>query len=330
MNGMGKPAAFVLYALVLVMSVCVRALRINGLDCISHCNRGMRGIHKLHMSTSVAVLPSVFQENKESFLTTDNVKMQILQLGATLDRGQVYNPTSGEQYKQNMDIARKKIELLISKRRPNSLRFRAMEGEWELVLSTVPHGIFRSSPFFLAIQQAYADVGQADKALLFFKLHELQTMSWGVSKIGRVAQFIDTEKGTLTSEFDTNIFSMTVIPILGWGKLLPTFGGCVETVSDISMKDDDNGLIELEVDYTTASPVEGLAGLNPFGWFENGGLGIGTKVPVGAVWKLLPWNKGEAAKAQLLLKYIDDDFRIVQDVDGEYFVYTRPVVSRKK
>ena len=142
---MGKPAAFVLYALVLVMSVCVRALRINGLDCISHCNRGMRGIHKLHMSTSVAVLPSVFQENKESFLTTDNVKMQILQLGATLDRGQVYNPTSGEQYKQNMDIARKKIELLISKRRPNSLRFRAMEGEWELVLSTVPHGIVSSS-----------------------------------------------------------------------------------------------------------------------------------------------------------------------------------------
>ena len=80
----------------------------------------------------------------EDFLTTDNVKMQILQLGATLDRGQVYNPTSGEQYKQNMEVARKKIELLISKRRPNSLRFGAMEGEWELVLSTVPHGIVSS------------------------------------------------------------------------------------------------------------------------------------------------------------------------------------------
>ena len=89
-------------------------------------------------------------------------------------------------------------------------------GEWELVLSTVPHGIFRSSPFFMAIQQvkkkqyphllctyyqshlfhvrmkAYADVGEADKALLFFKLHELQTMSFGLSKIGRVAQYIGT------------------------------------------------------------------------------------------------------------------------------------------
>ena len=92
-------------------------------------------------TTAVAVLPSIFSEEKAEFLTSDNVKMQILQLGAALDRGQVYNPTSGEQYKQNMDMARKKIELLISKRRPNSLRFQSMEGEWELVLSTVPHGI---------------------------------------------------------------------------------------------------------------------------------------------------------------------------------------------
>ena len=61
-------------------------------------------------------------------------------------------------------------------------------GEWELVLSTVPHGIFRSSPFFLAIQEAFAAGGEPEKANLFFKLHELQVMSWGASKIGRVAQ----------------------------------------------------------------------------------------------------------------------------------------------
>lgn len=63
-------------------------------------------------------------------------------------------------------------------------------GEWELVLSTVPHGIFRSSPFFLAIQEAFAAGGEPEKANLFFQLHELQVMSWGASKIGRVAQVI--------------------------------------------------------------------------------------------------------------------------------------------
>ena len=58
----------------------------------------------------------------------------------------------------------------------------------KLVFTTVKHGIFRSSPFFLAIQEAfdYAEEKEAfgeDKAQLFFKLHELQTCSWGASKV---------------------------------------------------------------------------------------------------------------------------------------------------
>jgi hypothetical protein len=106
-------------------------------------------------------------------LTDDQLKAQILQLGATLDRGQAYNPTSGQYYRDNIDIARYKIEQLCGMRRlPTSMQ--ELEGEWELVLSTVPHGIFRSSPFFLAIQESYeyAIKGNGrDKANLFFKLH---------------------------------------------------------------------------------------------------------------------------------------------------------------
>ena len=159
------------------------------------------------------------------------------------------------------------------------------------------------------------------KANLFFKLHELQTCSWGVSKIGRVAQRIDSQTGYLYSEFDTSIFSLTVIPILGWFKLLPTFGGCVVTASTVEYK--EGGELAMEVDYTTSRKVDGLAGLPLIGdqiWK--------IKVPVGAIWKLLPWNKGRPATCRVFVKYLDDDFRIVQDIDGEYFVYTRPVVSR--
>jgi len=108
--------------------------------------------------------------------SVEQLKIQILQLGAALDRGQAYNPTSGSYYEENMNVARHKIEQLLdkmivmdeaeqqqqdidnsssnnisrSKTVPNSLE--EIEGEWELVLSTVPHGIFRSSPFFLAIE----------------------------------------------------------------------------------------------------------------------------------------------------------------------------------
>mmetsp|Transcript_37619 Transcript_37619/g.82387 ORF Transcript_37619/g.82387 Transcript_37619/m.82387 type:complete len:343 (+) Transcript_37619:105-1133(+) len=258
-------------------------------------------------------------------LSAEQVKAQILQLGAALDRGQSYNPTSGEYYAGTMDVARQKIVDLIDASGGNNVpqSLEDVQGEWELVLTTVKHGIFRSSPFFLAVQEAfsYAEEKEAfgeDKANLFFKLHELQTCSWGVSKIGRVAQRIDPVSKYLYSEFDTSIFSLTVIPILGWFKLLPTFGGCVITASKCEMK--EGGVIEMEVDYTTSRPVPGLSGLGEWIW--------SVKVPVGAVWKLLPWNKGRPANCSVTVRYVDDDFRIVEDKDGDLFVYSRPVVSR--
>ena len=257
----------------------------------------------------------------------EKVKAQILQLGAALDRGQSYNPTSGEYYSSSMAIARSKVESLISladaeTNVPKSLE--DIEGEWELVFTTVKHGIFRSSPFFLAVQEAfeYAVEKEAfgvDKATLFFKLHELQTCSWGVSKIGRVAQRIDPKSGYLYSEFDTSIFLLTVIPILGWFKLLPTFGGCVITAAKSKMS--EGGVLEMEVDYTTSRPVPGLSGLGEWIW--------SVKVPVGAIWKFLPWNKGRSASCSVTVRYVDDDFRVVEDKSGDLFVYSRPVVSRK-
>lgn len=273
-------------------------------------------------------------------LSVEQLKVQLLQLGAALDRGQSYNPTSGSYYEESMRVARSKIEQLLqsadsSKTIPKSLA--DLDGEWELVLTTVPHGIFRSSPFFLAIQESYeyAEAGPnfddgTSKANLFFRLHELQTCSWGVSKIGRVAQRINSKSGYLYSEFDTSIFSLTVIPILGWFKLLPTFGGCVVTAATCELvtaeSDKDTSKrarLDMVVDYTTSRKVPGLSGLPLIGDYI-----WKIKVPVGAIWKLLPWNKGRAATCKVYVQYLDPDFRIVQDMDGEYFVYTRPVVSR--
>lgn len=53
----------------------------------------------------------------------------------------------------------------------------------------------------------------------------LQVGSWGVSTIGEVSQQLDFDTRTLRSDFDTTLFGLTVIPIVGWFKLLPTFGG---------------------------------------------------------------------------------------------------------
>ncbi|GAX18744.1 hypothetical protein FisN_26Hh037 [Fistulifera solaris] len=183
-------------------------------------------------------------------LSVEAYKMKLLQLGASLDRGQAYNPTSGDYYADRMQAATATIRDFVQQYPKPPQSMADIQGEWELVLSTVPHGIFRSSPFFLAIQEAYEVYAEEktmgngmSKADLFFKLHELQTCSWGISKVGRVAQTITEDY--LYSEFDTSIFSLTVIPILGWFKLLPTFGGCVITAATAKLENE--GTLQMKV-----------------------------------------------------------------------------------
>ena len=119
------------------------------------------------------------------------------------------------------------------------------------------------SPFFLAIEEALNNspnipalgrwLGLTDpskKAELFFKLHQLQVLSWGVSTVGRIAQRLEFgESARLESEFDTTIFGLTVIPIIGWFKLLPTFGGRVVTEADRLTLDAD-GTLRMELQRT--------------------------------------------------------------------------------
>ena len=110
--------------------------------------------------------------------------MQLLSLAANLDRGQSYNPTSSEAYKERMETATAVCHALIAETPPLPTSLDALDGEWELAFTNVAHGIFRSSPFFLAIQQAYAknaDPPAPEKAELFFRLHELQTCSCNAS-----------------------------------------------------------------------------------------------------------------------------------------------------
>ena len=171
----------------------------------------------------------------------DAVKSKMLQVAALTDRGQRLNALVAPTYQDKRETMEELVGEL--KEAQSSISASALSGEWELVYSSVE--IFRSSPFFLAIEEALNNspgiptlgrwLGAEDpakKAEVFFKLHMLQVLSWGTSTVGRVAQRIDFEKGELESEFDTVIFGLTVIPIVGWFKLLPTFGGRVVTVAD--------------------------------------------------------------------------------------------------
>ena len=153
-----------------------------------------------------------------------------------------------------------------------------------------------------------------------------------------------------TEEFDTSLLSMTVIPIVGFWKLLPTIGGCVVTVSNISLVENKINMevavskfnlfqlflwvdslwkpmspirlwkFRWQVQYTKAKEVPGLPPLSDFV--------MNKEVPVNSVWKMLPWNGGRAPTCSVEVKYLDDEMRIVADKDGELFVYMRPVDPR--
>lgn len=216
---------------------------------------------------------------------------------------------------------------------PHDVTEETVSGEWELAYSDVE--LFRSSPFFLAIERALDTspgiptlgkwLGITDptkKSQMFFKLHQLQVLSWGASTVGRISQKIDFKDGEFESAFDTIIFGLTVIPILGWFKLLPTFGGRVVTVADKLKLEGNEMIMELaKTQVVTCPGVKRLPLLD--------GVFMDRWYPVREVWKLLPWNggpfNGREPECRVTVVYVDEDMRLTRDMGGALFVYTRPI-----
>ena len=264
---------------------------------------------------------------------TASIKAQILQTAALTDRGQRLNTLITPTYQEKRAIFSNLVEQLVAAQ-SGPITEAALEGEWELVFSEVE--LFRSSPFFLAIEEALNNspnipalgrwLGLTDpskKAELFFKLHQLQVLSWGVSTVGRIAQRLEFgESARLESEFDTTIFGLTVIPIIGWFKLLPTFGGRVVTEADRLTLDAD-GTLRMELQRTRVITAPGIPRIPLLD-----GLLMDRWYPVNSVWKLLPWNggpfDGRPPTCSMKVEYVDEQMRVSRDGAGAVFVYTRP------
>ena len=242
----------------------------------------------------------------------EEIKKKIYQIAAITDRGQRLNKLIAPMYQEKSKEMEKLIKSLESFN--TEVTEEKLSGEWELIYSTVE--LFRSSPFFLAIEKA---LNNEFKSNLFFKLHQLQVGSFGLSTIGRIAQNIDFEKKEFISTFDTIIFGLTTIPIFGWFKLLPTFGGRVITMAD-ELNLTDN-ILQMNLRKTKVSKVEGL---NKIPIFSK--LLMDRWYPVKEVWEKLPWNQ-EIPSCKIYVIYLDDEIRIMKDLYGSIFVYLRPTIS---
>ena len=241
-------------------------------------------------------------------LEKKEIKEKIYKISAKTDRGQRLNKLIAPIYQENLKEIRSLTKELIAFN--SEVNEEKLNGDWELIFSDVE--LFRSSPFFLAIEKALNNQKRSD---LFFKLHQLQVCSFGLSTIGKVSQKINFTKREFISTFDTTIFGLTTIPIFGWFKLLPTFGGRVITLAnEISL---NKNVLKMTLQKTKVSEVEGLKRI-PI--FSN--LLMERWYPVKNIWEKLPWNSNEPS-LEVFIKYLDEDMRIIEDIYGSIFVYVR-------
>ena len=241
-------------------------------------------------------------------LEKKEIKEKIYKISAKTDRGQRLNKLIAPMYQENLKEIRSLTKELIAFN--SEINEEKLNGDWELIFSDVE--LFRSSPFFLAIEKALDNQKRSD---LFFKLHQLQVCSFGLSTIGKVSQKINFTKREFISTFDTTIFGLTTIPIFGWFKLLPTFGGRVTTLAnEISL---NKNVLKMTLQKTKVSEVEGLKRI-PI--FSN--LLMEKWYPVKNIWEKLPWNSNEPS-LEVFIKYLDEDMRIIEDIYGSIFVYVR-------
>ena len=239
----------------------------------------------------------------------EEIKKEIYKISAFTDRGQRLNKLIAPIYEEEL----LKMELLVNSlgTYKKEINKEALSGDWELIFASVE--LFRSSPFFLSIEKALNNKIKSD---LFFKLHQLQVGSFGLSTIGRITQSIDFSKKEIISNFDTTIFGLTVFPLFGWFKILPTFGGRVITLADNIFLEEER--ITMTLQKTKVTEVKGL---NKIPLFSN--LLMDRWFPVNDIWKLLPWNNEEPS-CFISIIYVDEDLRITRDTYGSLFIYIRP------
>ena len=238
----------------------------------------------------------------------EEIKEEIYKISAKTDRGQRLNKLVAPVYQENLEEIKFLTKELIQF--SDEIKEDKLNGEWELIFSDVE--LFRSSPFFLAIEKALDNKKRSD---LFFKLHQLQVCSFGLSTIGKITQKINFDNKEFISTFDTTIFGLTTIPIFGWFKLLPTFGGRVITFADDLAL--NKNILKMTLQKTKVSEVEGLERIPLFSdllmdrWYQ-----------VKTIWEKLPWNINKPS-LEIFIKYLDENMRIMEDMYGSIFVYVR-------
>ena len=264
-----------------------------------------------HVVTSVG---STEEQDTDENIATQQTQNAILRIAASTDRGQYTNVAQKDQVAQLISSLESSCFLTPKVEEEGTTTIPSYHtGTWELVYSTTQ--LFRSSPFFLAGRSTCKTDEQAVQYDWFCNMHRA---ALAISNIGVVRQVI-TSEGKIINEFNVKVgaipFLSDFTPFKYSGGLPLTIDGAIVSTADVTTTPESNEL-ELFMDTVEikGSNVPILRNI-----LDRDNVALKSR----GLSKILEDNVSayEVPKPVLKTTYIDDNMRIVRDVDDNIFVY---------
>jgi len=255
---------------------------------------------------------STEEQSTDNSIATQQTQNAILRIAAGSDRGQYTNPTQKDQFAQLISSLESSYETQTVKEEGTIIPS-YHTGTWELIYSNTQ--LFRSSPFFLAGRSTCKTEEQAAQYDWFCNMHRA---ALAISNIGVVRQVI-TSEGKIVNEFNVKVgaipFLSDFTPFKYSGGLPLTIDGSIVSTADVTTTSNSNEL-ELFMDTVEikGSNIPLLRNI-----LDRDNVALRSR----SLSKILEDNVSayEVPKPVLKTTYINDNMRIVRDVDNNIFVY---------
>jgi len=242
----------------------------------------------------------------------------ILRIAASTDRGQYARPSQKDEASQlvaDLESNAPVHETENDEQSTTTIIPPYLSGTWELLYSNTQ--LFRSSPFFLAGRSTCNTPEQAAQYDWFCNMHRA---ALAVSTIGVVRQVISSD-GRLVNEFEVKVgavpFLSDFLPMLKYSGGLPvTVDGAIVSTADATPISSTEWELFMDTVEIKGSNVPLLRNL-----LDSDNVSLKSR----DLSRVLEENVDsyEVPKPVLRTTYVDDQTRIVRDVDDNVFVYGR-------
>jgi hypothetical protein len=260
----------------------------------------------------------------------NNVAIQnlILRIAASTDRGQNANLEQKERISQlitSLVHEQKHITTTTVGEGTDIIIPSYLSGTWELLYSNTQ--LFRSSPFFMAGRATCTTPEQAAQYDWFCDMHRA---ALAISTIGSVRQIINSSSGRLVNEFEVKVGAVPFLsdilgPTIRYSGGLPfTIDGAIVSTADITKTMYNNQNNSMMLEWELFMDTVEIKGSNiPLlrTLLDTNNVVLKSRDLSKVLEDTIDTYK--VPKPIIRTIYVNDDIRIVKDVDDNVFIYAK-------